>query len=128
MDLLLHQPPPDHAVVLGGPGQVGGGLSHLQGSLEILRGSFFQPWKAKHVFGVSPAAMAALCMVVLHTGVQLSAASPHLDTAAHNAEVTPETADAAYASKTRMVMPGKCWWESFPHSLVLGDPEFVSGA
>lgn len=39
-----------------------------------------------------------------------------------------ETADAAYASNTRMVVPGKCWWESFSHSLVPGDPKLVPGA
>lgn len=112
----------------GALGRQVGGLSHLQGSVGILRGSFFQPWKAKHILGVSPAAMAALCMVVPHIWAQLSAATPHLATAAHNAEVTPETANAAYASKTRMVMPGKCWVESFSHSLVPGDPKLVPGA
>lgn len=118
--LFSHGPAaPDHAVVLGGPGQVDRGLSHLQGSLGILRGSFSQPQKAEHILRVSPAVVA---WQPLHGG------APHLGTAAHNAEVTPETVDAAYASNTRMVMPGKCWWESFSHSLVPGDPERVPGA
>lgn len=43
------------------------------------------------------------CVVVPHIWVQLPAATPHLGIAVHNAEVTPKTADAAYASNIRMV-------------------------
>lgn len=115
MALLLHQPPPDRVVVLAGPWAGRWGAQPPAGLLGEVEVFFFPATKGKtHAWNGS-----LQQRWQGSNGCPLHSGAPHLDTAAcsnaylgtaaHNAEVTPETADAAYASKARRVMSGKCW-------------------
>lgn len=134
MALLLHQPPPDRVVVLAGPWAGRWEAQPPAGLLGEVEAFFFPAMESKtHAWnGSLQQRWQGSNGCPLHSGAPhlgtAACSNAYLGTAAHNAEVTPETADAAYASKARRVMPGKCWRESFSRSAVPGDPELAPGA
>lgn len=83
MVLLLHQPPSDRAVVLEGPWAGRQGCSATCRLLGDFEGLFLPAMEGKtHPWSVSSnggtAAMAALCMVVLHIWVYSCLQQPHI--------------------------------------------------